>query len=176
MSEFVDLVEQFEKGVAEVGTFKTDTKTVRRALKIVDELEKMDLPVMIDVPDVGALKAWLDQAQGADLSEQASKIGNALDVADVIGLDDALVDRAVKALEQYRSVAGGGSGSRYLGRAITMTLPDGKARRSSKGDWTSIRNQARQLTELTKEDLNAVRALLRDGKNAEVEGITFTLG
>lgn len=174
--EFSDLLDQFEKSVAEVGTFKSDTKAVRRAIKIVDELEQMDLPVMIDVPDVGALKAWLDTASGGDLSEQASKIQAALDVSDVLAIDESLVERGVKALEAYRGVAGGGSGSRYLGSAITMTLPDGKQRRSNKGDWTSIRNQAKQLTDLTKEDLNAVRGLLREGKNAEADGVKFTLG
>jgi hypothetical protein len=174
--EFQGLVESFEKGVAEAESYKADTKTVRRAVKIVDELEGMDLPVMIEVPDASGLRAWLDTAKGGDLSETASKVQSALDVSDVLGVPEEQVTVAVKVLERYRALAGNGQGSRYLSQPITMHLPDGKTRRSNKGDWTSIRNQARTLTELSKEDLDDVRSLLREGKNAEVDGIKFVLG
>lgn len=172
----VELLDSFEKQLAEVKEQKTDTKSAKRAIKIIKELESLEpsLPVMIEVPDAGPLESWVGSVSGADLSEDAAKISAALDVADVMDLDSATVDRAVKVLDQYRELSP--SGSRYLGRPLTMTLPDGTVRRSSKGDWTSIRNQARSLTPLTKEDLNEIRDLLREGKTAECEGVRFSLG
>ena len=174
MSAFIELLEAFEASVSDVEAEKADTKSARRAVKIVEELAAMDLPVMVEVPDVSALRAWLDSQSGADLSADAEKIQQALDVADFMELSDDLVDRAVKALERYRALTP--QGSRYLSRPITMVLPDGKTRRSNKGDWTSIRNQANKLTDLSKEELTEVRDQLRAGRSVEVAGVRFTLG